>query len=145
MQPLKAAEFLPQQAPFLLVDRMLSCEQHLCHTDFPVPMVHPLVKDGVLLEAGVLENIAQSCAAHIGYLSRNIPVRIGVVASIRNLKIHTFPRVGDVVETVVEEQGDPIFSVSIYMAKVMVGDQLVAEGEMRVVLTEQEPTMANAK
>lgn len=145
MQPLKAAEFLPQQAPFLLVDRMLSCEKHSCHTDFPVPAVHPLVKEGFLLEAGVLENIAQSCATHIGYLSRNIPVRIGVVASIRNLKIHTFPRVGDVVETVVEEQGDPIFSVSIYMAKVMVGDQLVAEGEMRVVLTEQEPTMANAK
>lgn len=145
MQPLKAAEFLPQQAPFLLVDRMLSCEQYLCATDFLVPAVHPLVKDGVLLEAGVLENIAQSCAAHIGYLSRNIPVRIGVVASIRNLKIHALPKVGDVVETVVEEQGDPIFSVSIYMAKVMVGDQLVAEGEMRVVLTEQEPTMANAK
>lgn len=145
MQPLKASEFLPQQAPFLLVDRMLSCEKHSCHTDFPVPAVHPLVKEGFLLEAGVLENIAQSCAAHIGYLSRNIPVRIGVVASIRNLKIHALPKVGDVVETVVEEQGDPIFSVSIYMAKVMVGDQLVAEGEMRVVLTEQEPTMANAK
>lgn len=140
MQPLKAAEFLPQQAPFLLVDRMLSCEQYLCHTDFRVPVVHPLVKNGLLLEAGVLENIAQSCATHIGYLSRNIPVRIGVVASIRNLKIYALPKVGEVVETIVEEQGDPIFSVSIYMAKVMVGGQLVAEGEMRVVLTEQEPT-----
>lgn len=145
MQPLKAAGFLPQQAPFLLVDRMLTCEQHACHTDFPVPAVHPLVKDGLLTEAGVLENIAQSCATHIGYLSRDIPVRIGVVASIRNLKIHTLPKVGEVVETIVEEQGDPIFSVSVYMAKVMVGDQLVAEGEMRVVLTEQEPTTANVK
>lgn len=140
MQPLKAAEFLPQQAPFLLVDRMLSCEQHLCRTDFRVPVVHPLVKNGLLLEAGVLENIAQSCATHIGYLSRNIPVRIGVVASIRNLKIYALPKVDEVVETIVEEQGDPIFSVSIYMAKVMVDGQLVAEGEMRVVLTEQEPT-----
>ena len=145
MQPLKASEFLPQQAPFLLVDRMLSCEQHLCHTDFLVPAVHPLVKGGILLEAGVLENIAQSCATHIGYLSRNIPVRIGVVASIRNLKIHALPKVGERVETVVEEQGDPIFSVSIYRAKVMVEGQLVAEGEMRVVLTDKEPTPAVAK
>lgn len=140
MQPLKASEFLPQRAPFLLVDRMLACEQHLCRTDFMVAEGHPLVKDGQLLEAGVLENIAQTCATHIGYLPRHIPVRIGVVASVRNLKIHTLPKVGDLLETIVEEQGDPVFSISIYMAKVFLNGQVIAEGEMRVVLTEKEPT-----
>lgn len=137
MKPLNASEFLPQRPPFLLVDRMLVCEQHLCQTDFVVCEGHPLVKNGVLLEAGVLENIAQSCATHIGYLSRHVPVRIGVVASVRNLKIRKLPAVGSVVETVVEEQGDPVFSISIYLSKVMVDGELVAEGEMRVVLTDK--------
>ena len=139
MRPMKASDFLPQCAPFLLVDEMLACEKYLCSTDFKVPPVHPLVKEGVLLEAGVLENIAQTCATHIGYLSRHVPVRIGVVASVRNLKISALPRVGQVVETSVEEQGDPIFSVSVYLAKVTVAGETIAEGEMRVMLTEREP------
>lgn len=137
---MKASDFLPQRAPFLLVDEMLACEKYLCSTDFKVPLVHPLVKEGVLLEAGVLENIAQTCATHIGYLSRHVPVRIGVVASVRNLKISALPRVGQVVETSVEEQGDPIFSVSVYLAKVTVAGETIAEGEMRVMLTEREPS-----
>lgn len=139
MRPMKASDFLPQRAPFLLVDEMLACEKYLCRTDFKVPSVHPLVKEEILLEAGVLENIAQTCATHIGYLSRHVPVRIGVVASVRNLKIYALPRVGQVVETLVEEQGDPIFSVSVYLAKVTVAGETIAEGEMRVMLTEREP------
>lgn len=139
MQPLNASDFLPQRPPFILVDRMLDCTANSCRTDFLVPEVHPLLRHGYLNEAGVLENIAQTCATHIGYQSRFVPIRIGVVASGRNVVIHSLPKVGTRLETVVEEQGEPIFSVSIYLAKVMADDELVAEGEIRVVLTDMVP------
>ncbi|MBO7607103.1 MAG: hypothetical protein J6T28_05750 [Paludibacteraceae bacterium] len=140
MNPLNASAFLPQRAPFLLVDRLLACEQHFCHTDFTIPMEHPMVREGHLSEGGIMENIAQTCATHIGYLSRHLPIRIGVVASVKNMSILSLPKVGSLLETTVEEQGEPIFSVSIYEAKVFSNGTLVAQGEMRVVLTDQTPT-----
>ena len=140
MNPLNASAFLPQRAPFLLVDRLLACEQHFCHTDFTIPMEHPMVREGHLSEGGIMENIAQTCATHIGYLSRHLPIRIGVVASVKNMSILSLPKVGSRLETTVEEQGEPIFSVSIYEAKVFSNGTLVAQGEMRVVLTDQTPT-----
>ena len=140
MNPLNASAFLPQRAPFLLVDRLLAGEQHLGHTDFTIPMEHPMVREGHLSEGGIMENIAQTCATHIGYLSRHLPIRIGVVASVKNMSILSLPKVGSLLETTVEEQGEPIFSVSIYEAKVFSEGVLVAQGEMRVVLTDQTPT-----
>lgn len=138
--PLTASAFLPHRAPFLLVDRLLECEQHFCRTDFTVPVEHPMVRENCLSEGGVMENVAQTCATHIGYLSRHLPIRIGVVASVRNMEINSLPKVGARLETMVEEQGEPIFSVSIYEAKVFSDGALVAQGEMRVVLTDQIPT-----
>ncbi|MBR4815189.1 MAG: hypothetical protein IKZ67_06980 [Paludibacteraceae bacterium] len=138
--PLTASAFLPQRAPFLLVDRLLECEQHFCHTDFTIPVEHPMVREGHLSEGGIMENVAQTCATHIGYLSRHLPIRIGVVASVKNVEIISLPKVGAHLETMVEEQGEPIFSVSIYNAKVFSEGTLVAQGEMRVVLTDQMPT-----
>lgn len=140
MNPLNASAFLPQRAPFLLVDRLLECDQHLCRTDFSVQAEHPMVRNGFLSEGGVLENIAQSCASHIGYMSRHLPIRIGVVASVKNVEINFLPKIGAHLETTVEEQGEPIFSVSIYVAKVYSEGALMAQGEMRVVLTNQIPT-----
>lgn len=140
MNPLDASYFLPQRAPFLLVDRLLECNQHFCCTNFAVPADHPMVRDGRLSEGGVLENIAQTCATHIGYLSRHLPIRIGVVASVKNVEINFLPKIGAHLETTVEEQGEPIFSVSIYVAKVYSEGALMAQGEMRVVLTDQIPT-----
>ena len=140
MNPLNASDFLPHRAPFLLVDRLLECDQHFCRTDFAVPSEHPMVRGGRLGEGGIMENIAQTCATHIGYLSRHLPIRIGVVASVRNMEIISLPKVGARLETMVEEQGEPIFSVSIYVAKVFSEGTLVAQGEMRVVLTDQIPT-----
>ena len=99
-----------------------------------------MVRNGFLSEGGVLENIAQSCASHIGYMSRHLPIRIGVVASVKNVEIISLPKVGALLETTVEDQGEPIFSVSIYDAKVFSEGTLVAQGEMRVVLTNQIPT-----
>lgn len=140
MNPLRASDFLPHRAPFLLVDRLLACDQHFCRTDFTVPAEHPMVRNGRLGEGGIMENIAQTCATHIGYLSRHLPIRIGVVASVKNMSILSLPKVGSLLETTVEEQGEPIFSVSIYEAKVFSNGTLVAQGEMRVVLTDQTPT-----
>lgn len=99
-----------------------------------------MVRENCLSEGGVMENVAQTCATHIGYLSRHLPIRIGVVASVKNLNILSLPKVGARLETMVEEQGEPIFSVSIYEAKVFSDGALVAQGEMRVVLTDQIPT-----
>ena len=140
LQKIDIHELLPQQEPFVMVDKLTYFDEKKTSTTFTVREDNLFVEDGRLNACALAENIAQTCATHIGYLSRHLPIRIGVVASVKNVEIISLPKVGAHLETTVEEQGEPIFSVSIYDAKVFSEGTLVAQGEMRVVLTDQIPT-----
>ena len=53
--------------------------------------------DGYLTAPGVLENMAQSSAARIGYLCKfilHVPVRVGYIGAIRKFRVYRLPAVG---------------------------------------------------
>ena len=91
------SEILPQREPFLFVDRLVHYDERETVTAFTVPTDHLLVEDGHLAAAGILENMAQSSAARIGYLCKyilHVPVRIGYIGAIRKFRVHRLPAVG---------------------------------------------------
>ena len=57
---------LLQAPPFRFVDRLDRFDREEVVTSFTVPADGPLVEDGCLTEAGLVENMAQSSAARIG-------------------------------------------------------------------------------
>ena len=78
-----AREILPQREPFVFVDRLVHYDERETVTVFTVPAEHLLVADGYLTAPGVLENMAQSSAARIGYLCKfilHVPVRSAISA-----------------------------------------------------------------
>ncbi len=137
MQAESASKYLPQQPPFLLVDDILFCEGKVCRTDYTVSAAHPLFFGDYLSEAGLMEHIAQSCAARIGYLevhSKHSEVRVGVIGSVRNLTIHRLPAEGEYLETQVEEVFEGFMDMSVLQAEVRIGNEVVAACEMKVAL-----------
>ena len=72
-----AREILPQREPFVFVDRLVHYDERETVTVFTVPAEHLLVADGYLTAPGVLENMAQSSAARIGYLCKFTPAAGG--------------------------------------------------------------------
>ena len=105
MSPFDAIDIggiLPQREPFVFVDRLEHFDDRETVTSFTVPAEHLLVEDGHLTASGLLENMAQSSAARIGYQCKyilHVPVRIGYIGAIRKFRIHRLPAVGETLTT----------------------------------------------
>ena len=125
---------LPQQPPFVMVDRLLHCDQVFTRSELTVTDDNLFTGAGKLTESGVIENIAQTCAARMGYIHRMLQgseVKTGFIGAIRNLNIYFLPQVGDVLTTEIEVKSE-VFNITLVEAKVKVYNQLVAECEMKI-------------
>ena len=134
------SEILPQRPPFLFVDRLEHYDERETVTSFTVPAEHLLVEDGHLTASGILENMAQSSAARIGYLCKyilHVPVRIGYIGAIRKFRVYRLPAVGETVYTTVILRED-VFGISLTDVVVRVGEEIVAEAALKTALGEKE-------
>ena len=61
---------LPQRPPFIMVDKLTYCDPKHAKTVFLVRADNIFCHDGVMEEAGLVENIAQTCAARTGFKQR---------------------------------------------------------------------------
>lgn len=130
---------IPQRRPFVMVDRLLSFDDKESSTDFVVREDNIFCKDGLFLETGIMENIAQTCAARIGYINitNNESVKIGVIGSIKDLIITKLPKVGSRLLTKVKVLSE-VFAITLVEAEVFDNDELVARCEMKISLTDKE-------
>lgn len=135
--PWKVEKLIPQRNPIILVDKLLESNEEKSVSDFEIRKDCVFVENNQLVSAGLLENIAQTCALRIGYLNRGQRVRIGVVGAVKNFSVLRFPSVGDTLNTTVKEvlYVDPALVVS---AETRVGNETIATCEMKVFLTDQE-------
>jgi predicted hotdog family 3-hydroxylacyl-ACP dehydratase len=126
---------IPQRPPFVMIDELVSCNETSSITTFQVKAENILVRDGKLGEAGITENIAQTAAAGLGYITlrSNGPVVIGYIAAVKNLEIFAQPEVGDIIETNVTIT-NRVFDVTIISGSVKCGDILLAKCEMKIFL-----------
>lgn len=124
---------IPQRPPFVMIDQLVSCDETCSNTTFQVKAENILVYDGELSEAGITENIAQTAAAGLGYitLQSNRPIVIGYIAAIKNLEIFEQPKVGDIIQTNVTIINQ-IFDVTIISGSVKCDEILVAKCEMKI-------------
>lgn len=120
-----------------MVDRLEHYDPVDTLTSLTVRADNPFVERGRLSAYGLTENIAQSCAARIGYLNHlnSETVKIGVIGAIRNLQIHALPTVGTRLTTritLLEE----VFQMTLVEADVHDSDNnLVASATMKIALT----------
>ena len=61
---------LPQQEPFVLIDRLVHFDEERTTTLFTVREDHLFYEDGHLNACALVENIAQTCAARMGYINQ---------------------------------------------------------------------------
>ena len=130
---------IPQRRPFVMIDRLLSFDEIESSTDFVIKEDNIFCKDGLFLETGIMENIAQTCAARIGYINinNNESVKIGVIGSIKDLIITKLPKVGATLLTKVKVLSE-VFAITLVEAEVYDNDELIAKCEMKISLTDKE-------
>ena len=138
-------ELLPQRPPFIMVDKLTYYDPKHAKTIFLVRSDNIFSKNGVMEEAGLVENIAQTCAARTGYKQRfdtisatDNKVKIGVIASIDLLEIKRNPLVGEMLETsmTIEEE---FFSTTLVKSEVQIASETIAICRMKLFLTDKIP------
>ena len=137
---ISVSEILPQREPFLFVDRLVHYDERETVTEFRIAADHLLVADGYLTAPGILENMAQSSAARIGYLCRyilHVPVRIGYIGAIKKFRVYRLPTVGETLTTTILFRED-VFGISLVDAVVCIGDERIAEAALKTALGEKE-------
>lgn len=133
-------ELLPQREPFIAVGSLLHFDMETTITLTKITAESLFVSNGELSSSGVIENIAQTCATRIGYINKYIlkkSIQIGFIGAIRKLEIYRLPKVGETIKTtinVVEE----VFGMTLVSATVFVGEELIADTEMKIAVKEQE-------
>ncbi len=128
---------IPQRPPFVMIDKLMYSDENLIRSCFQVKEDNVLIENGRLLEAGLVENIAQTVAAGAGYVSKmeNRPVSIGYIGSVNNLQVYSLPQINDELETEVTVVNH-VFNVTLITGAIRCNGELLAQCEMKIFITQ---------
>jgi len=126
---------IPQQSPFVMVDKLLYYSETKIISGFTVPSENLFVFKAQFLAPGLIENMAQTVALHTGYkyfLAKK-PAPVGYIGAIKKAAIFELPKSYAELETTVEILHD-IMNVTMVKAKVTCNGKMLAESEMKTAL-----------
>ena len=130
---------LPQQEPFVMVGRLTHFDVEKTVTRTTVKPDNIFVDNGFFTSSGIIENIAQTCAARIGYVNKYIlrkGIQLGFIGAIRNLRLHRLPAAGQEIETAIVTV-EEVFGMTLVTATVKSGDNdIIAECELKIAVSE---------
>ena len=132
-------ELLPQRPPFVMVDSLIYCDQAVTRTVLEVRTDNIFNDAGHLSTAGICENIAQTCAARLGYLSLALgkPIRLGFIGAISNMQVLRTPHTGEKLVTEINVLQE-VFNITLVHAVVRSGDEIIAETDLKIALGDDE-------
>lgn len=124
---------LPQQEPFVMIGSLTHFEMGTSTTETLIKEDNIFVDNGCFSASGMMENIAQTCAARIGFYNKYIlhkDVQVGFIGAVRDFKVYGLAPVGTVITTrvdVIEE----IFGMTLARATIT-ASALLAEAEIKL-------------
>lgn len=140
-------ELLPQQEPFVMIGRLVHFDHTLTATETEVEADNIFVDEDHFSASGLMENIAQTCAARIGYINKYIlkkNIQLGFIGAVRNFEIIDLPKVGDLLTTQVEVK-EEVFGMTLAEATVSCEDRVLVRTEMKIAVKTTETSPVKAK
>lgn len=100
------SNFLPHREPMLMVDSVIENKADAISTQFKISEDCVFLKNGVLSEAGLIENAAQAASGVVGQtffdktdLEGKGNKLVGYISAIRKIEIFQLPQQGDILIT----------------------------------------------
>jgi predicted hotdog family 3-hydroxylacyl-ACP dehydratase len=128
-------ELIPQRAPMIMITTLVEATEDSAMTEFLIEDGNLFAKDGFLGEPGLIENIAQTAAAHAGYLHKKMGVDppAGFIAAIKDLAVYDLPPVNSRITTRVVLT-NRVFDVTIIKGEIEQGGKVLCRCEMKIFL-----------
>ncbi len=131
---------LPQQEPFVMVGVLTGFDEKLTETRTVIGKDNIFVEDDCFTPSGLIENIAQTCAARIGYVNKYIlrkGLQIGYIGAIRNLEVFSLPKTGQCITTRMEVL-EAVFDMILARVEVFCEGETIAATEMKIAVAKQQ-------
>ena len=124
---------IPHRPPFVMIDKLLMINEKGATSIFKISEKNLFLSDGFLAEAALIENIAQTAAARIGYISLNEdkPAPVGYLAAVQNFEVFNLPQLHDEITTEIFIE-NVIFSVVIINGKIICNKKNIASCNMKI-------------
>lgn len=129
----------------LMVDLILDIDANFVETIFLIKEDNIFVQNNVFIEAGLIENTAQTCSSIVGkkYFfdedgteNENVNV-IGFISALKNVKIHSLPKVGETIITkanLVSKFAGDDYTLCTMSCNSSVEDQILLECEINLFI-----------
>lgn len=128
---------LPQKPPMVLVDKLISADEKSATTALLIREDNIFVSEGQLNAYALIEVMAQTAAAQLGYdnsLRGDNDVKIGYIGAVKRMQIEKVPKVGETVLTRMEVQED-FGNMKLVTAESFVDDRKIAMAELTIALS----------
>ena len=126
-------KYIPQRDPIIMVHELVEADDDHAVTNLLIETDNVFVSNEFFKEPGLVENIAQTAAMHVGYQCalKNIPIPIGYIAAVKDLKIFSLPRHNTRIATSVKVT-NKVLDVTVVQGKVEQDGNLLCSCEMRI-------------
>ncbi len=128
-------QLIPQKYPMAMVDGLIEQTETSTTSRLILNPSNIFCKDGFFVEAGLIENMAQTAALRSGYeasLKKEKPL-VGFIGSLKRIKIYKLPHDIDTIKTTITILNS-LMNVLIIKGEVFCKGSLMAEGEMNIFL-----------
>jgi len=127
--------YIPQREPIIMIDSFYGIDDKKSFSGLTVKEDNIFVEADLLNETGIIEHIAQSCAMRVGYyyVQQQLPIPIGYIVAVKNMKIISLPKVGQQLFTTVTILQE-VFDITLASIEVEVNQSIIAYGEMKIFL-----------
>ncbi|CAA6818904.1 MAG: Hydroxymyristoyl-ACP dehydratase [uncultured Aureispira sp.] len=132
-------QMIPQKPPMAMIDTIIAVTAQKARTALTITKENIFCDEGFFQAPGLSENIAQTAAAQVGYLSHlaGEAPPVGFIGAIKNLNIEQLPEVGDQLITEIEIEHE-IMNFTVINGISKVGDQVMAKCQMKIFIADTE-------
>ncbi len=127
--------YIPQRPPMVMIGGLLAVEEQATRTGLQITADNIFVENGRFTAPGLMENIAQTAAARVGYIARqeNTPVPVGFIGAVKDLEVFELPPAGAFIETetIIAHQ---VFNATVVTGKVLFEGRVMAQCEMKIFI-----------
>lgn len=126
---------IPQRPPMVMIDSVLASTPLTITTALTVLPANILVQDGCLVEAGLIENIAQTAAAMDGCeaIKRGEQPKLGFIGEVKNFICHRLPHAGETIHTSLTTLAS-MAGVTLVEAHTTCNGEPVAEAQLKIFI-----------
>jgi 3-hydroxyacyl-[acyl-carrier-protein] dehydratase len=126
-------QYIPQRNPIVMVHELLDANDDHIVTQLAIEPDNVFLTSGYFAEPGLVENIAQTAAVHVGYQCtlKKLPIPIGFIAAVKDLKIKALPKENSTITTSVKVV-NKVLDITVVHGKVEQEGEMLCSCEMRI-------------